>query len=65
MQMKSVETNEGDEKETRFVNRRLTLSEIGLGDLVADDSTGIVDGRIGIELHRLDHILLDDTDLER
>jgi hypothetical protein len=41
------------------------LSEISFGNLVTDDAAGIVDGRVGIELHRLDHILLDDADLER
>ena len=44
---------------------RLTLSKIGLCDLVADDSTGIVDGRVWVKLHRLDHIFLNDADLER
>ena len=43
----------------------ITLSKIGLGDLITDESAGVEDGRVGIELHRLDHILLDDADLER
>ena len=42
----------------------LTLAEIGLGDLVADESAYVEDCRVGIELHRLDQILLHDTDLQ-
>ena len=44
---------------------QLTLAEIGFADLVADQSAGVEDSRHRIELHRFDHILLDDADLER
>lgn len=41
------------------------MSEIGLGDFISDESTSVEDGRVGVELHRLHHVLLDDADLER
>ena len=41
------------------------MTEIGFTDLVADQSAGVKDCRHRIELHRLDHIFLDDADLER
>lgn len=57
---------DGRKRKQRKENvRGLTLSEISFGNLVSNDATGVVDGRVGIELHRLDHIFLDDADLER
>lgn len=42
-----------------------TLSEIGLGDFVADESASVKNSRVRVELHRFDDILLDDADLQR
>ncbi len=39
-------------------------AEVDLGDPVADLAAHVEDGRVGIELHRLDEILLDDADLD-
>jgi len=41
------------------------LTKVGFAYLVADEAAGVEGGRVRIKLHRLDHVLFDDADLER
>ena len=48
----------------KFTGELLTLSQVGVGDLVPDDGTGVHHGHVLVELDDLRHPLLRDADLD-